>query len=493
MTNDFPPGKVLRTAVLAAALAKAAGYDAEAQRDAYWVSLLRFLGCTGFAHEEAHVYGGGNDHSVRWVMALADATNPAATVTSIARKVGQGAPPLARARAVARLLGDREAPKKHARAQCDTSLRFASMLSMPDRLKAALDHVCERFDGRGEPAGIAGEGIALATRLLHVADVAELAHHRLGEEAAREELRRRAGKHLDPALVRALLANGPPLFAVLGATNVWQRFLDAEPGEPLTADGKTAVARAFALFADLKTVHTLTHSTRVAELAAGAARAAGLAADDVTALEHAALLHDVGRVAVPNAIWDRPTPLDDAAWERVRLHAYYTDRVLARAPAWADAARLASAAHERLDGDGYHRGLGAASLGRAARILAAADVMAALTEPRPHREAMAATAAADELGREVKAGRLDASAVDAVVAAAGLGRRSTTAWPKGLSDREVDVLRHLARGKTNKEIGLLLGISPRTVQNHVAHAYDKLGVYSRAGAALFVTEHGLLD
>lgn len=493
LTNAVPDGKVLRTAILAAALARAAGHDDDAAHDAYWVTILRYLGCTGFAHEEAHRYGGGNDHSVRYVMALADAAQLGVTAAAIARKVGEGAPALARLRAVATLLGDGDAPTQHARAQCDTALRFAADLGMRPALLVALGQVCERFDGRGVPEGLSGEGIALATRLYHVADVADLVAERLGDDAAIDEVARRGGGHLDPALARAFTKHARELLPLRASQGLFARFLDAEPGAHLEAARREDAARAFSAFADLKSVHTLGHSRRVRDLACEAARGLSLAEEESSALSGAALLHDLGRVGVPNAVWDHPGPLDDAAWERVRLHAYYTDRILARAPVWGDVARVASSAHERLDGRGYHRSTRGGELGKAARVLAAADVMAALTEGRPHRPARTRDEAADALRLEVREGKLDAEAVDAVLAAAGAVTKATRTWPKGLSDREVEVLRLLARGKTNKEIGALLGISPRTVQNHVAHAYDKLGVYSRAGAALFMVESGLFD
>jgi DNA-binding NarL/FixJ family response regulator len=202
------------------------------------------------------------------------------------------------------------------------------------------------------------------------------------------------------------------------------------------ADCAEEVASAFAGFADLKSAYTVGHSEQVARLAVLAAEASGLSAPEV----------------------------------------------------------MASCAHERLDTSGYRRGLVPP---RSARILAAADVMAALLEERPHRPKRTLSQAKDELGREVAGGHLEAQAVDAVIAAATGARASAPLRPgpvtRRLSERELEVLRLVARGKTNKEIGQLLGISPRTVQNHIASTYDKIGVYSRAGATLFATENWLLD
>ena len=494
--NGFPPEKVLRTAILAVELGRRAGLDDPTLRDAYYVTVLRFLGCTGFAHEEAHIYGAGDDIVTRSVMATADAGDPVGTMRAIAGGLGRGASAFERARAVAHMLLDREVVAKHARSQCDVSLRIAELIGMGESVRASLAQVCERFDGKGAPSCIAGEGIGVPTRLLHIADIAEITHHRFGEEAAVVEVKKRTGKHFDPRLADLFVRHARELFDSIGNASVWERYLAVEAPPVVLADASRAddVASAFAHFADLKSVYTLGHSPGVADLAARAARASGFPAESVRELCRAGLLHDLGRINVPNGIWDKPDRLGVGEWERVRLHAYYTERIVLRAPVWRATARIASAAHERLDASGYHRSVPSALLQRPERLLAAADVLHALGEPRPHRPARGLEDASKILSEEVRAGRLDRDAVDAVLAAAGSGEtRARRAWPRGLSDREVEVLRFVARGKSNREIGDLLGISPRTVQNHVAHIYDKIGVYSRAGAALFVTEQALLN
>jgi HD-GYP domain-containing protein (c-di-GMP phosphodiesterase class II) len=488
LVNGFPAEKVLRTVVLTRELARCAAFDEEVAHDAYYVALFRFLGCTGFAHEEAHIYGAGDDATTRNVMAMADVTNPVATLRAIATRVGSGGALRDRARAVAMLVLDTNAMHKHARAQCDSSIKLAEIAGLSQPIRDALSQVCERYDGRGAPLGKASDALSLPTRLLHVADIAELAHHRFGEAEAISELERRSGKQLDPTLVRVFRENARPLFDAIAGPSVWDRFLELEPTPHTMTNDVAEVARVFALFADLKSVFTLGHSTGVAEIVRGAAD--GLPEDAVRDLTHAALLHDLGRVSVATNIWDKPAPLSAPEWERVRLHAYYTDRMMRRAPAWSAAARIAASAHERLDGSGYHRAVPGSVLGRQERLLAAADMFHALTEPRPHRGALTREQAIALLHAEVKRGVLDSDAVDAVL---GARRPTRSGNPRGLSDREVEVLRLVARGKSNKEIGTLLGISARTVQHHVAHIYDKIGVYSRAGAALFVTENALLD
>jgi ATP/maltotriose-dependent transcriptional regulator MalT len=186
--------------------------------------------------------------------------------------------------------------------------------------------------------------------------------------------------------------------------------------------------------------------------------------------------------------------LSESAWERVRLHAYYTERMLQRATALQRLVPLAGAHHERLDGSGYHRGSGSAQLSTAQRILAAADCYQAMTQPRPHRPAMSDEAAATELRHEVEAGRLDRDASSAVLEAAGFARATTRrAWPAGLTDREVEVLRLICHGASNRAVADQLSISPKTVGRHVENLYNKIGVSSRAAATLFATRHQLLD
>jgi HD-GYP domain-containing protein (c-di-GMP phosphodiesterase class II) len=206
------------------------------------------------------------------------------------------------------------------------------------------------------------------------------------------------------------------------------------------------------------------------------------------------LLHDLGRASVSNGIWDKPARLTTAEWERVRLHPYYTERVLERAPALASLARLAGRHHERLDSSGYHRGDPAALLPLPARILAAADAYHAMGELRPHRQALTADTAVKELMAEVAAGRLDRDAAAAVLEAGGQrAEMPKREWPSGLTGREVDVLRLVVRGRSNKQMAGTLFISEDTVKTHLRHVYEKVGFSSRAGLALFAMENDLVS
>jgi len=204
------------------------------------------------------------------------------------------------------------------------------------------------------------------------------------------------------------------------------------------------------------------------------------------------LVHDLGRLGVPNTIWDKKGTLSHAEAERVRMHPYLTERTLAASPALAPLAAIAVLHHERLDGSGYPRGVAGAALPVEGRLLAAADFYLAKTEPRPHRAAIDAAGAAASVQAEVRAGRLDGDAASAVLKAAGHRIARRAARPAGLTSREVEVLRLLAMGLSNREIAGRLVISPKTASHHVEHIYAKTGATNRAMASLFAATHGLI-
>jgi HD-GYP domain-containing protein (c-di-GMP phosphodiesterase class II) len=489
LAAGFALETALRTSYLAVELGRAVGLGGDQLRDVYYTGLLRFIGCTAFSHEQAF-YGGGDDLGFSRALAAVDLARPAQVVRAIVRGVGRGAGPVGRVTAIARTLGDPAGPRKFAAAHCDLAVRLAPRLGMSAGVVTALGQIYERWDGRGNPQGVAGEALALPARLMHVAWRAELHRGLDGAAAAMEVVQARAGSELDPALSARFGRHGRALLEAASAPSVWDAFLAAEPAPVvrLQPERVGSVAEAFAHFVDIKSPFTLGHSTGVARLVQAAAQALGW--PEAEDLRTAALLHDLGRVSVPNGIWDKPGPLNPAEWERVRLHAYQTERILSQSPLLASYAALAGQHHERLDGSGYHRGVPPAA--RGARLIAAADVYQAMTEDRPHRRAHAPAAAAELLAAEARAGRLERAAVEAVLAAAGQGRAVRGAWPDQLSEREVEVLCLLARGLSNKEIGARLFISAKTVQHHVAHIYEKTGVSTRPGAALYAVEHGLV-
>jgi DNA-binding CsgD family transcriptional regulator len=346
------------------------------------------------------------------------------------------------------------------------------------------------------PGDLRGPRIPLAVRLMQVAQDADVACRYGGTELAHSTLTRWAGSGLDPEAVSVFLSLGDEPYKGLDAPSIWADVMAAEPGpQPeVTEDRLDACLSAVADFADLKSMWTTGHSRGVADLAVRAASLAGLAAADVVTLRRAALVHDIGRVAVPVGVWGKPGPLTRDEHEQVRLHAYHSERVLDACPALRPLARLAGSHGERCDGSGYHRGSRGADLPAAAWLLAAADCYQAMREPRAHRPARSAQAAADELSAEAQAGRLPPDAVRAVLAAAGQQRSPVPRpRPAGLSERECEVLGLIARGMATKQVARQLGISPKTCDHHIQRLYRKTGLSTRAGATLFALEHGLID
>jgi HD-GYP domain-containing protein (c-di-GMP phosphodiesterase class II) len=367
---------------------------------------------------------------------------------------------------------------------------------LPATVQRAMHELFERWDGKGDPQQLAGEAIAAPARYAQLAAQAMVFARLGGVDAALEMVRRRAGGALDPALAEGFSRCGTELLRDIDAGDPWYAVIDAEPAPQrwIPAAGIDDVARAFADAVDLKSPFTLGHSPAVAELAEAAGRGLGLSARDTTSLRRAGLLHDLGRVSVPNGVWEKEGSLTASEWEQVRLHPYHTERILSRSLVLEPLAAIAGMHHERLDGSGYHRQATATAIPMPARVLAAADAFQAMTQPRAHRSARSSSEAADQLHDEARAGRLDARVVDAVLAAAGQEpkRPVRQGWPAGLTDREVEVLCLLARGLSNRDVGRHLFISPKTVGRHVEHIYQKLGVSSRAAAAMFAAQNDLL-
>jgi len=474
----------LRTCLLATRLARRLGLRelVEVRR----VTLLRHLGCTAYSHEAARL-AGGDDHDLLTSYAGVDRGRRGAVVGRTIRQLAHQAPLGQRLAAVARVMSHPSAGASLVAAHCTQAVALAGDLEMPSPVIAALGQIYERSDGRGGPAGLAGDAIRPSARVLHVAELVEIVHRTRGRDAAIDEVRRRRGSHLDSEVADAFLADAGSSWSALEATSVWEVYLDDEDDHDARIDIET-VARAFGRYADLKSPYALGHSSAVAELAARATEAP----DAVSRVRVAALLHDLGSVSVPNGIWDKPGPLNAAEWERVRLHGYHTERILARTPLLAEVAVIAGSHHERFDGSGYHRGVNAAMIDRDARVIAAADAYQAMREPRAYRAARTPAEAAAALGEDARAGRLCQRAVDAVLAAAG-HEVSRGTLPAGLTPREVEVLVQLARGRTNKEIASALDIAVRTANHHVENIYAKINVTTRAAAALFAVRNELVS
>jgi HD-GYP domain-containing protein (c-di-GMP phosphodiesterase class II) len=495
LTMGHPSDEAMRACLLATALARQMGRTEAECADVYWTTLLAHAGCTAFAHEQAALFA-GDDVGVNAAGSKTDFGEPREALAFLA-EVGRGRAVRDRARIViGGIVAGKRFDSQIATANCEIGATVAQRLGLAPTVERALLDMFERWDGKGAPLGRRGDEIALPARFAQFAHQAVVFVRIGGEEAASAMARRRAGKALDPELANAFARSAAGLVESLDALDPCAAVLAAEPLPQVRIPARRLadVARVFAEVVDLKSPLFMGHSTGVADLAEAAARELGLPAEHARMLSVAGLLHDLGRTGVKNGIWEKPGPLTQAEWEQVRLHAYQTERILLRSPILAPIAPVAGMHHERLDGSGYHRGITATAIPPAARVLAAADAFHAMTEPRRHRPALGREAAAAQLVDDAGAGRLDGPAVDAVLSAAGARQRAgRSAYPDNLTDREVDVLRLAARGFSNREIGRRLFISPKTVGRHIEHIYGKLGIRSRAAAALYAVTNGLVE
>lgn len=487
-----PMEHVIRQTIIALRLADILDLDEQERVVVYYSGLLAWVGCHTDAYEQAKWFG--DDIAMkRESMFAGDSAIDLARF--LIRRVGSGGSVTDRvstavAFPVAGLRWFSSVLEGHWKA---TDL-LAAELGLGDDVRRSLVESYERWDGRGA-AGLKGEEIRLTSRLVYLADVVAAFERLGGADAALSMARERAGGQFDPDLVDLLCAHGSDVLDGLDRRSHWDEVLDREPG--LTATVGEAdlddVLAAIGDFADLKSPYFIGHARTVAQLSGNAAAGVGLVADDVRRVRRAALVHDLGRLGVSNGIWDKGSPLTLAEQERVRTHPYLTERMLAFSPRLAELGAIAVLHHERLDGSGYPRGLSGAGIPITGRVLAAADRYATATEERPHRPAADPEAAAAALRDDVRRGQLDGDAVEAVLSAAGHRVRRRRPWPAGLTNREVDVLRLLARGLRNREIADRLVLSPKTVGAHIEHIYTKTGANNRATAGLFAMRHGLMS
>jgi HD-GYP domain-containing protein (c-di-GMP phosphodiesterase class II) len=488
-----PLEHALRTAVLAVRLGELAGASAQELADTYYVALLHASGCTSNGHEAAQLFGDDIEH--RAAFFLIDPTNPAEVLAFYRAHVGAGRPPEVRAAMIEEAITN-AGPRARAgfATMCEVAQRFAGWLDLSSSIQEALEFVFARWDGRGFP-DVRGDAIPLPMRLLHVARDISLFLSAAGPDEAHAVVERRRGAAHEPRLADLATRNLVDMLSELDETRMWQQAVEIEPFPQIWIAGERvdAAFTAIAALTGLKSPWFREHSTGVGELAEAAAWRIGLSAASVTLVRRAALAHDLGRVGVSNAIWEKPGPLAFGEWERVRLHPHFSERAFAQSRALAPIGMLAGSHHERLDGSGYHRGTRGPALDQQARILAAADCYGAMREARPYRAALDATAAEAELIREAEQGRLDPEAVDAVLGAAGHRvRERPRELPAGLTERELEVLLALVLGQSNQLIADGLGISVKTVGHHVQHVYQKAGVRSPAAATVWAFEHDLV-
>jgi HD-GYP domain-containing protein (c-di-GMP phosphodiesterase class II) len=489
----------LRSCLLASWMCEAAGFDREVRENAYWVALLRYVGCTGHAHEVATLFG--DEIAIRAQTLVHDAGDPTEVMRDVFAFATAGRSDEERDEIVRMLQQTAHEWAVHNFASgCEVADLLVRRLDFGPGVREALAFTFERWNGKGFPNHVGGEAIPVPMRVVHLSHDMEAIGRIFSPEHALDAARDRRDRTYDPALVDLFVGHGLDWFERLRTTEPWDAVLALEPEPRRVLDGHEIdeALTVAADFIDLKSPYMLGHSRRCAALAADAARVLGLDDAHVTRLGRAALVHDFGTTAVPNSIWDKPGTLTRTEFDRVELHPMLTEQMLRRSPALAALNPVASAHHEKCDGSGYHKRVRADTGDLGACVLAATEIYVGMTTERADRPAHSPEVAATELRRLESEGVIEPRASHAVLVAAGHGAPRASPGkrqqnPGGLSRREIEVLRLAALGLTTRQIADRLFISAKTADHHIQHIYTKIDVSSRAAAALWATQHAVVS
>jgi HD-GYP domain-containing protein (c-di-GMP phosphodiesterase class II) len=488
----------LRSCLLASWLCERAGFEPDARETAYWVALLRYVGCTGHAHEVATVFG--DEIAIRGQTLIHDAANPAEVMRDVIAFATRGKSPEEAAETVRMLQQTaKEWVVYNFKSGCEVAVMLVQRLGFPVGVQDSLRCTFERWNGNGHPNHIKGEAIPLPMRVVHLSQDMEAIARIFSPDHALATASDRRDRTYDPALADLFVEHGREWFDRLQTTEPWDAVLALEPlpHRVLDDDDLDAALTVAADFIDLKSPYMGGHSRRCADLAADAARVLGFTEEATRTLRRAALVHDFGTTAVPNSIWDKPGPLTRTEFDRVELHPMLTEQMLRRSPGLAILNPIAAAHHEKRDGSGYHKRLRGEADELGASLLAVTEMYVGLTTDRADRPAHSPTDAAAEIRRLESGGVIETRAARAVLVAAGHGEAEVLSSKRpqnagGLSAREVEVLRLAARGLTSRQIADRLFISPKTTDHHIQHIYNKIGVSTRAGAALWAMQQGVV-
>jgi putative nucleotidyltransferase with HDIG domain len=392
LTEGQPRGHCIRVCWIGSHVGQALGLDAAARRDLYYALLLKDLGCSSNAARICELYLTDDLAFKRDFKAVGEGLPD--MLRFVFAHTGLNAGLAERLRGVVNILRNGPAiADELIQTRCTRGADIARQLRFGEGVAAGIASLDEHWNGRGRPHGLAGQAIPLAARIALLAQVIDVFHATGGPAAALAEARRRSGSWFDPSLVRTLegVARTPGCWETLASAEVERAVLALEPGEGevvLDDDYLDDIAAAFGQIVDSKSPYTSGHSARVAVYADAIARRLGLGAARCRWLRRGALLHDLGKLGVSNAVLDKPGALDTDEWAAVRRHAQHTEAILERIDAFAELARVAAAHHERLDGGGYPRGLQADAIALETRIITTADIFDAISADRPYRGAV---------------------------------------------------------------------------------------------------------
>jgi HD-GYP domain-containing protein (c-di-GMP phosphodiesterase class II) len=426
LTEGQPPGHSARSCLIGMAIARALRVPTADQHALFYALLMKDAGCSSNAARVFQLFG-GDDHAAKRGARAWDWRTLRGQASFALKFVAPGGSPGDRMKKLFTLATSRRsAPKSIFQIRCERGAEIAEALGFSSATANAIRSMDEHWDGGGLPAGLKGQAIPLLSRIIGIAQVADVFSQEGGPQGAIAIVRQRSGRWFDPDLVNAFVevAADSALWARLASDDIDREVTNAEPMSEETGrffvdnERLDRIAMAFAWVVDAKSPFTYQHSERVANVAQRIGSHLGMAPSECVRLKRAALLHDIGKLAVPNRILDKPGRLTAREWDIVRLHPYYSYQILERVPIFGEFALDASAHHERMDGRGYYRNLKGDQISLCARILATADKFDALTADRPYRPGIplerVCSMLAEDAGRD-----LCPDCVDAVKSVAG--------------------------------------------------------------------------
>ena len=490
-SRDF----AMRSCALAMRFAAALGLDIEARRSVYHQALLRHIGCNADTHLLAAAFG--DEIALHREYALIDRGDITEIRAMFVRALTRTFPNMSPEDVAKAVTEARTISVPVLAGCCEVAQMIAGRIGLSLEACENLGQPYERWDGLGLPYGLKGDAVRLPVRIVALAQDAIVLTEAHGFDTAMAMIKKRRGSAYDPELADVFLGHAKELLAGLDEPVSREAILALEPLPHAVLDEK-GCDQAFLAIADMidmRMPFTFGHSRAVAAIADAAGKQAGLPAADIRDARWAGYVHDIGELAVPVATWMRAGALTAREMDSARLHPYHGERALVSLGGEGNpVSALVLRHHERLDGTGYHRYAKAPDLSPAARILAAAEAFQSAREARPYRPALSDAAAAAKLRSAVREGKLCAEAVEAVLTSAGQpARRDASGRLGGLTAREIEVLRLIAGGLTAKEAAQRLEIAPKTADNHIQSLYSKIGVSTRAGAALYALERGLMQ
>ena len=392
ITEGQPAGHCARCSLIGTRIGEALGMEGSELQELYFTLLLKDLGCSSNAARICQLYL-TNDLSFKEDFKSIGDSLPQ-VLRFVLGHTGLKAGMAERFRAILNIMQNGgQISRELIETRCHRGADIARKLHFSDRVADGIQNLDEHWNGNGKPLGVKGTDIPLFSRIALLSQVVDVFHRSGGREAAMSEIRKRAGGWFDPELVAVFekIAGDVDFWVRLADPDLPNYILTLEPAQdtaPLDDDYLDDIASAFGEVVDAKSPYTAGHCDRVALFADMIAEELVLEPDARRWLKRAALLHDIGKLGVSNSVLDKPGKLDDEEWVSMKMHAVFSEEILSRISAFSALAEIGGAHHERLDGNGYPRGISADQISLETRIVTTADFFDALTADRPYRAAM---------------------------------------------------------------------------------------------------------